>query len=147
MSTARAFSGLRYTTWVAPSIDLAGLVGVVEGVDRGEEPGEGLARAGGSADQRVPAGDDRRPAPGLGLGRSVGKPPLEPRPYRGMEPFEGPGGTVPGRPGPETVGVDGGELTDTSQTLAPPPNSPVTVSQPARSRGGWRLRGLSRARP
>ena len=70
---------------------LAGLVGVVEGVDGGEESGEGLARAGGSADQRVPAGDDRRPAPGLGLGWSVGKPPLEPRPYRRMEPFEDPG--------------------------------------------------------
>src|SRR5919106_1044400 len=69
----------------------AGLVGAVEGVDRGEEPGERLARAGGGADQRVPAGGDRRPAPALGLGRSAGKPPLKPPPYRRMEPLEDPG--------------------------------------------------------
>jgi len=63
---------------------------VVQGVDGGEESGEGLARAGGRADQRVLAGDDRRPAPGLGLGWSIGKPPLEPHPHRRMELLEDP---------------------------------------------------------
>jgi hypothetical protein len=74
-----------------PLDGFAGLVGVVEAVDRREESGERLARAGGCAHQRVLAGDDRRPAPGLGLGRSIRKPPLEPHPYRRMEPLEDPG--------------------------------------------------------
>jgi hypothetical protein len=68
-----------------PLDHLAGLVGAVEGVDGREEPGEGLARAGWRADERVPARCYGRPAAGLGLGGSLGKPPFEPRPDRGVE--------------------------------------------------------------
>ena len=73
-----------------PSIDSPAGVGVVERVDRGEEPRERLARAGRGADQRVLAGQDRRPAAGLGLGRPVGKPTLKPDPDGRMKPLENP---------------------------------------------------------
>ena len=70
---------------------LAGLVAVVEAIDGREEPGERLARTGWRAYQRVPARDDRRPAAALSLCWSAGKPALEPRPHRRMEPFRDPG--------------------------------------------------------
>ena len=67
---------------------LAGLVRAVESVDRGQESRERLARAGGGADQRVPARDDRRPPSGLGLGRPLGESAFEPSPDRGMKRLE-----------------------------------------------------------
>ena len=58
--------------------------GRVQPVDRPEEGGEGLARAGGRDDQRVLAACDR--LPGLALhGRGLGEGLGEPRPGRGRE--------------------------------------------------------------
>src|SRR5436309_8082873 len=67
---------------------LAGLVFPIQGVDRREEPGERLSGAGWRADERVPAGYDRRPTSGLGFGRTLRKSSLEPQPNRRMKPRE-----------------------------------------------------------
>ncbi len=55
-----------------------------EAVDPPEEAGQGLAGAGGGADQRVLAAGDRRPAARLGR-RRPGEGGLEPAPYRRRE--------------------------------------------------------------
>src|SRR5690606_31962551 len=60
----------------------------VQGVDRREEWGQGLARAGRGSDQGVAAGTDRGPSLLLGL-RGPGKGPLEPGGDRGMEGRQG----------------------------------------------------------
>ena len=56
-------------------------------VDAGQERGEGLARAGGCADERVLACSDVRPALHLGRG-GFGERRGEPRPHRRREPLE-----------------------------------------------------------
>ena len=72
---------------------LAGLVFSIQRVNRGQEPGECLARARRRANQRVLTGNDRRPAPRLRLRRAARKPALKPQPHRGMKPLENFGGT------------------------------------------------------
>ncbi len=59
-----------------------------QAIDRDEERGERLARAGGRGDQRVAARGDRRPARGLGLRRAQREAPLEPGADGGMEAVE-----------------------------------------------------------
>ena len=76
---------------------LAGLVRVIESVDGGEESGERLARAGRSADQRVPPGGDRGPASGLGLGWPVRESSLEPGADGGVKAVEYRGSDGDGR--------------------------------------------------
>ena len=66
----------------------SGLLGPVQAVDADEEGGQGLPRAGGGRDQRVPAGGDLHPARGLGRGRPVGEPSVEPGSDGGMEQVE-----------------------------------------------------------
>ena len=64
---------------------MAVIVEAVEPIDPDEEPGEGLARAGGRGHQRVTALRDERPGLRLGRGRTVGKTTPEPLGHRGME--------------------------------------------------------------
>ena len=59
--------------------------GAVQLVDRGEEAGQGLARACGGGDQGRLAGRDVRPALGLRGGGTLREPRFEPCPHRGME--------------------------------------------------------------
>ncbi len=55
-----------------------------EAVERPQKGGEGLARAGGRRDERVPPAGDRRPGQHLGRGRLV-ESSAEPRPHLGSE--------------------------------------------------------------
>jgi len=57
----------------------------VQAIDADQESGQGLPRAGGRSDQRVPAGGDLGPPARLGRGRPVREAPLEPRPDGPME--------------------------------------------------------------
>ena len=56
----------------------AGRLGPVGGVDRHEEAGQGLARAGRRGDQDVLAGQDPGPCPALGFRGTAGEAPPEP---------------------------------------------------------------------
>src|SRR5205814_9961110 len=58
---------------------------LIESVYRGQEPREGLARAGRRPHQRVVARDDRRPPSRLRVGGPLGEPAFEPGPHGGME--------------------------------------------------------------
>lgn len=69
------------------------LVRVIKRVDRRQEARQRLTRARRSADQRVPATENRRPASQLGVRRSIGKPALEPRSDGRVEPLDDTRGT------------------------------------------------------
>ena len=70
------------------------LMSPIQPVDADQERGEGLAGAGGSRDQCVPARGDLTPASSLWQGRPVREPSLEPDTNGGMEAIDHPG-TLP----------------------------------------------------
>ncbi len=65
---------------------LSGIVGPVQGIDRDQEPSQGLSRPSRRRDQGVGPGGDQRPASSLGLSRPFREPAQEPFRHRRVKP-------------------------------------------------------------